>query len=82
MNQITYNTLAQYIHVSPTVLTLIFVVMMLWSLAWKGLALWKSARKDKVWFIIFLFVNTLGLLEILYIYVLSSKSEEVISSQV
>lgn len=40
----------------------------------EGLALWKSARKDsKIWFIVFLVVNTLGILEILYLYVFSKK---------
>ena len=45
-----------------------------WSLFWKAVALWKSARSnDKVWFVIFLFVNTLGLLEILYIFHFSKQ---------
>ncbi len=46
----------------------------LWSLFWKAVALWKSARSnDKVWFVVFLFVNTLGLLEILYIFHFSKQ---------
>ncbi len=44
-----------------------------WSIVWKGMALWKAAHKEqKWWFIAFLVVNTLGVLEILYIYVFSS----------
>ncbi len=44
-----------------------------WSIAWKGMALWKSAHKDqKWWFIAFLVINTAGILEILYIYVFSA----------
>ncbi|QQS26831.1 hypothetical protein IPM44_03895 [bacterium] len=40
-----------------------------WSLFWKAVALWKTARSnDKVWFIVFLIINTLGILEILYIF--------------
>lgn len=43
-----------------------------WSIVWKGMALWKAAHKEqKWWFIAFLVVNTLGVLEILYIYVFS-----------
>jgi len=46
----------------------------LWTIPWKGWALWRSARKeDKVWFVVLLLVNTLGLLEILYIFVLSKE---------
>jgi hypothetical protein len=49
-----------------------FLALFFWTIAWKGMALWKSARKDqKPWFVAFLFVNTLGILEILYIYVFS-----------
>jgi len=48
--------------------------VVIWLVVWKGLALWKSAREgSKVWFIILLVVNTLGILEILYLYVFSKK---------
>jgi len=48
-----------------------------WSLVWKGIALWKSARlRHPVWFIIILVVNTLGILEILYIFLFSRISLE------
>jgi len=47
-------------------------VAIVWSLVWKGLALWKSARKSQsIWFVILLVVNTLGILEILYIFLFS-----------
>ncbi len=53
---------------------LIWVPMIIWSLIWKGWALWKSARQgSKVWFVVFLIINTLGVLEILYIYIFSKK---------
>jgi len=46
--------------------------ILVWSLIWKLLALWKSARKHQVaWFIILALVNTVGILEILYIYIFS-----------
>lgn len=46
--------------------------LVVWTLAWKGVALWKAAQKeDKVWFIALLLINTLGILEILYIYIFS-----------
>ena len=44
----------------------------LWTLPWKGYALWKSARKNQQWwFIALLVINTLGILEILYIFYFS-----------
>ncbi len=50
----------------------IAVLAIIWMLVWKGLALWKSARlKQPIWFVILLVVNTLGVLEILYLLIFS-----------
>ena len=55
-----------------------FGLVMVWSLVWKGLALWKAARKGtSVWFVVLLVVNTVGILDILYLYVFSKKSRSV-----
>jgi hypothetical protein len=52
----------------------LLALLVIWSVVWKGLALWKSAREgNKIWFVVFLIVNTLGILEILYLYVFSKK---------
>ncbi len=51
---------------------MLFSPIVVWTLVWKGLALWKSARReDKVWFIVLLVLNTFGILEIFYIYLFS-----------
>ncbi|MDO8567994.1 MAG: DUF5652 family protein [Dehalococcoidales bacterium] len=48
---------------------------LIWSITWKGLALWRAGRNSQpVWFIVMLVVNTLGILEILYIFIFSKKS--------
>lgn len=45
-----------------------------WTLPWKGVALWKAARNGhQRWFIFLLILNTLAILEILYIFVFSKK---------
>lgn len=45
------------------------ILLQLWTIPWKGLALWVAAnRKDKRWFIILLLLQTLGLLDIVYIF--------------
>ena len=55
--------------------TIMLILVLIWSLIWKGLALWKSARKNHlIWFIVLLIVNTIGILEILYIFVFSKIS--------
>ena len=52
------------------------LVVAVWSIYWKGMALWHAARKgEKVWFVVLLVVNTVGILEILYLYVFSKKTE-------
>ena len=57
---------------------LAFFLIIIWSLFWKGWALWRAARKgSKIWFVVLLVVNTLGILEILYIYIFSKKSDMV-----
>jgi len=57
----------------------ILLVAFTWSIFWKGIAWWKSARRGHViWFIVFFFVHTLGILEILYVYLFSEiKLDEV-----
>ncbi|MFA6547694.1 MAG: DUF5652 family protein [Candidatus Magasanikbacteria bacterium] len=52
-----------------------FVAFFVWLFYWKGRALWLAARKGNVaWFVVLLLVNTVGILEILYIYIFSKKS--------
>ncbi len=53
----------------------LFGVMVVWTIIWKGFALWKSARlRQPIWFVALLIVNTLGILEILYLFVFSRLS--------
>lgn len=55
-------------------LGILFVAMMIWTLIWKGIALWKAARLGhKGWFVALLLISTLGILDILYIYFFSKK---------
>ncbi|MFA6492524.1 MAG: DUF5652 family protein [Patescibacteria group bacterium] len=69
-----------FLNASPQSLVwinVLFIFLMIWSLIWKGIALWKSARHNsKPWFVVLLIVNTLGILEILYIFIFSKKSEK------
>ncbi len=46
----------------------IFIPILVWSLIWKGLALWHAARRgEKIWYVALLLINTAGLLEIVYL---------------
>lgn len=56
----------------------VFILLALWSLPWKGWALWKAARLgSKLWFIALLIINTLAVLDILYIFIFSKKGKKV-----
>lgn len=57
----------------------IIIAVALWTIPWKGVALWKAARnRSKIWFIIILVVNTLGILEILYIFLFSKNRRQAV----
>ncbi len=48
----------------------VIIPLALWSLYWKALALWHSARRgNAVWFVVLLLVNTLGILDIVYLII-------------
>lgn len=52
----------------------IIPLVILWILPWKAVALWKAARSNSIaWFVALYLLNTLGILEILYIFVFGKK---------
>lgn len=64
------NLLSQLSGINP----LWIALALIWTLVWKGLALWRSAAlQQKWWFIAILVVNTLGILEIIYIFLVAKK---------
>ena len=59
------------------VFVFLIVLLSVWTLFWKGLALWKAARlSHKYWFIALLVINTVGILEILYYFFFSKQGEK------
>ena len=53
----------------------------LWSLIWKGLALWKAGRRgEHWWFMALLVLNTAGILDILYLYVFTKGGPDLTHS--
>ena len=52
----------------------LFLLLLVWSLIWKGLALWRAARReDKLWYVILLVLNTAGIAEIVYLLMTQKK---------
>ena len=65
-------TLATQLGVSLTLLTTFMVLVTVWILIWKGLALWRASKKNqKLIFILLLIINDLGILELIYYFWLS-----------
>lgn len=64
------NILAEWAEANPLLIALAIV----WTLVWKGLALWRSAElRQKYWFIAILLINTLGILEIIYLFLIAKN---------
>lgn len=52
----------------PAQVVFIFVVLAVWELFWKAISMWKAARADhRVWYIVLLFINSAGILPIIYL---------------
>ncbi len=52
----------------------LIVLVTIWSLPWKGVALWKAAQlSHKKWFIVLLVVNSVAILDIIYILFVARK---------
>lgn len=54
------------------------LLLIIWSIVWKGMALWRAARLgSSAWFVILLIINTFGILEIIYLYVITKPTKPV-----
>ena len=52
----------------------ILLIVMVWVLPWKCVAMWKAARLGKKWwFAALLVVNTFAIFEIIYIFFIAPK---------
>ena len=61
----------------PLETIVLFSLLVVWSTVWKGIALWRAGRNaDLVWFIVLLIVNTVGILEIIYIFAVSPRRKK------
>jgi predicted membrane channel-forming protein YqfA (hemolysin III family) len=54
--------------------SVLLYVLFVWSLIWKGLALWHAAKlSQKNWFVVMLVLNTVGILELVYLFYFAKK---------
>lgn len=58
--------------------TMVVLLLMLWTLPWKGVSMWRAARNGHMkWFVALLLINSLAILDIIYIVWFSKKKSEV-----
>ena len=63
------DAFAQYAWLMPVI-----IIAGLWSFVWKALSLYRAGfNRSPGWFIALLIFNTLGILDILYIFVFGKK---------
>ncbi len=55
----------------------VLLAILFWTLPWKAWALWLSARRgDFWWFFAILILNTLAILDIIYIFLIAKQSDK------
>ena len=69
-------TVTWAVYQNEVILWLAISLAVVWSMAWKGVALWRAgSNRHLVWFIVLFIINTLGILPIIYIFAFSRKKE-------
>ena len=60
----------------PALLALI-IILAIWDLIWKGIAMWKCGRNNQLtWFVFILILNTVGILPIIYLVWFQEKKKK------
>ena len=60
---------------------ILFFILMVAVIALKGYALWHAAKRNEIpWFIALLLLNTMGILELVYLYFIVGKWKKVKTS--
>ena len=55
---------------------LFMLAVLVWTIYWKYQAIWYAVKHEhKWWFLAFLVINTVGILEILYLYIFAKRME-------
>ena len=60
----------------PPISSELILALIAWTLAWKGFALWRAAkRNDKAWYVALLIFGTAGILEAFYLFVFGKEKK-------
>lgn len=57
-----------------TEINILTIIIIIWSLAWKCYSAWIAAgRREKKWFVALIVFNTVGILDMIYIFFIAKK---------
>lgn len=60
----------QYLQETYGWLMPVLIILIIWDMVWKLIAMWKAGRNNHlIWFILIALLNTLGVLPIIYILI-------------
>jgi uncharacterized membrane protein HdeD (DUF308 family) len=63
-----FAVVGSFFGISALLAGVLLSVVAFWTIIWKGFGLWHAARdSQKWWFLAFLIINDLGILEIIYL---------------
>ena len=71
--------LIEWINTHPIETICFLLVVVIWDLIWKLTAMWKASKRgSKVWFVLLMVINSLGILPILYhLFAKDDKIEQI-----
>ena len=62
---------------TPAMFYIILLPLIIWETIWKAFGLWHSARDNKkVWFILILILNTMGILPMVYLFLIRKRKKK------
>ena len=65
----------------PMLLWIVIVTLTAWELVWKAIALWFAARRNQlVWYVALVIFNTVGILPIIYIFLIAPRRPELVAA--
>jgi methionyl-tRNA synthetase len=57
----------------------LFVILIIWSAIWKGIALWNAGKNRQLaWFVVMFILNTAGILPIIYLLFFKKKERKIV----
>lgn len=61
-------------YLPPNVSPVLLFVILVWSTAWKIVAIWRASKNNQIyWFVILFLINSIGILDLIYLFRFAKK---------